>query len=103
MIANAQQVIASNGQKEIVVVRVRAVPGIGEPEILPDYDAEAVSRIVKGLIAGLSDPVANHVEVLIAVITHGRVVLACTIAQHRFRKAPVSAAGDEAATVDPDA
>jgi hypothetical protein len=101
MIANAQQVVFRIGEKEIVVIGVWAVPRIREPEVLPYNYAVAIGSFVEGVVAGLSHPVTNHVEVLVAVIAHGGFVFARAIAEHRFGKSPVAAAGNESASVDP--
>ena len=87
----------------VVVVGVGTVPGIGQPEILPHHDAVAVAGFVEGVVADLPHPVADHVEVHVAVVAHGGVVLAGAVAQHGFAEAPVAAAGNEAAAVDPHA
>ena len=86
-----------------VVIGDWAVPWVGEPEVLPDHDAVAVACFVKCVVADLADPVADHGEVHLAVVAHRGVVLASAIAQHRFAEAPVAAARDEAAAIDPDA
>ena len=102
MIANAQQVVSRVREEQVVIVRVGPVPRIRQPEILPHHHAVAIGCVVERLIAGLPDPVANHVEVFVAMIAQGRVVFTRAIAQHRLGKSPVSAARDEPPPVDPD-
>src|SRR5215831_7087697 len=101
MIANAQQVILRIYEEEIIIVRIGPVPGIREPEILPDHYSEAIGSVVECLVAHLADPVANHVEVLVLMEAQRSVVLARAIPQHRLGKSPVSPPRDEAASVDP--
>src|SRR6185437_15082834 len=68
MIADAQKVVLRICEEQFVIVRVGTIPGIGKPEILPNYHAIAVRRIVESLIVGLPNPIADHVEVFVAVI-----------------------------------
>src|ERR1035438_7996117 len=88
-------------QEHGIVVGVGAIPGIGEPEILPDDDAVAVAGFVELVLADLAHPVADHVEIHFRVIAHGGVVFAGAVAQHAFAEAPTAALGNEAAAVDP--
>src|ERR1700679_1539069 len=100
VVANAQQKISHVTHEEGVVIGDGTVPGISEPEVLPDHNAMPIAGLVKSLVADLSNPVADHGEVHLAVIAHACVVLTSAIAQHRFREAPVAPATDEAASID---
>ena len=101
MVADLQNVIPRVAQEQIVIVGVGAVGRICQPEVLPHHDAVLVARVVESLVAGETHPVPNHGEVLVALVAHGNVVLAGAVAQHGFRKAPVSAAGDKTPAIDP--
>ena len=100
VVADAEEVILRVGEEEIVVVGVGAVPGIGEPEVLPDHNTIVIGGVIEGFVAGLADPVADHVEVLVAVVTHSGFVFASTIAEHGLGKAPIASVSDESAAVD---
>jgi hypothetical protein len=102
VIADAQDEIFHVLQKEIVIVRLGTVPGIGKPEVLPDYDSVPIAGFVKGIVADLADPVANHGEVHFAVVADRDIVFAGAIAEHRLAKAPVAATRNESPTIDPD-
>ena len=92
MISDAQHEVFHVLQEELVVVWFRAVPRIGQPEVLPHHDSMTIAGFVKRLIADLTDPVANHREIHLAVIAHGDIVFTCTIAKHRLAESPVAAA-----------
>ena len=64
-----------------LVVGIRAVHRIGQPEILPHHDAVLVAGIVELVVAGLPHPVADHGEVHVLVVAHGHVVFARAVAQ----------------------
>src|ERR1039457_1859141 len=101
MAAYAEHVVLNVAQEHGIVVGIGAIPGIGQPEILPDDDAVAVAGFVELVLADLAHPVADHVEIHFRVIAHGGVVFAGAVAQHAFAEAPTAALGNEAAAVDP--
>ena len=86
--ADAADVVASIREKHCVVFGNRTVPRIGQPEVLPHDDAMAIAGLIKGIVADLADPVADHGEVHLAVVTDGGVVLAGAVAQLRLRQTP---------------
>src|SRR6185312_5172103 len=83
MAANALNKVPRVREEHGVVFRNGTVPGIGQPEILPDDDAVTVAGFVEGVVADLADPIANHREVHFAVITHRGVIFARAITKHR--------------------
>src|ERR1019366_2442407 len=101
MAADAQHVIGDVVQEHGAVVGVGAIPGIGQPEILPHDDPVAIAGFVELLLADLAHPVADHVEVHFGVIAHGGVVFAGAVAQHALAEAPTATLGNETAAVDP--
>ena len=103
MIPDAKNQVIRVLQEEVVVIRFGAVPGIGKPEVLPHYNAMTVAGFIKGFIADLADPVADHGEIHLAVVADRGVVFARTVAKHGFAESPVAATRDESASVDPDA
>src|SRR6201998_2047509 len=103
MIPDAQDKVVHVLQEELIVVWFRAVPRIGQPEVLPNHNPMAIAGFVKCVIADLADPVANHGEIHLTVIAHGGIVFARTIAQHRFAESHITPARDESAANDPDA
>src|ERR1019366_4296052 len=101
MAAYAEHVVLNVAQEHGIIVGIGAIPGIGQPEILPDDDAVAVAGFVELVLADLAHPVADHVEIHFRVIAHGGVIFAGAVAQHAFAEAPTAALGNEAAAVDP--
>src|ERR1039458_5753581 len=99
--ADAQHVVLDVGEEHGIVVGIGAIPGIGQPEILPHDDAVAVAGFVELVLADLAHPVADHVEIHFRVIAHGGVVFAGAVAQHALAEAPTAALGNESAAVDP--
>jgi len=93
MVADAQNHVLDVAQEHVVVVGIGAIQRVGEPEILPHDDAKLVAGLEELVVADLPDPVADHGEVHVAVVAHGGVVLAGTVAQHGLAKAPVPATG----------
>ncbi len=83
-----------------LVVGVGPVPWVGEPEVLPYHDAVFVASVVEFLVANLPHPVADNVEVHVAVVAHGGVVLASAIAQVSLGEPPVAAQWVHALAVD---
>ena len=81
MTAYAAQIVRGVIQEEGVIIGVGAVSRVGQPEVLPHHNAVAVARLIKFLVAGLAYPVAYHVTVHVAVVTHGHVVLAATVVE----------------------
>src|ERR1700733_3720991 len=102
MISNAQHRVLYISQEQIIVIGIGAVPGIGEPEILPYQNAVTVAGFVEFVVADLPYPISNHVEIHLAVVTQGAVIFASTVAQHRLAKSPIAAASDKAPAVDED-
>ena len=100
MLAHAQGVVACVGKEHVLILRVWSVAGVGEPEVLPHHDAIFVASLVELLVAGHAHPVANHVEVHVAVVTHGDVILAASVEQVLLAEAPVAAERNEAFAVD---
>ncbi len=101
MAADTPNVILCIRQEHGVVIRDGTVPRVRQPEVLPYHHAMAIARLVESLVADLADPVANHRKVHLTVVSHCAVIFTRPIAQHRFTEAPVAAARDEAAAVDP--
>src|SRR5580658_3365196 len=101
VVANAQDKVLQIVEEERIVERLRPIPWVGEPEILPHHYAVPVAGFKECIIAHLPNPVADHCEVHVTVVAHGRIVLARTVAQHRLAESPVAAAPDEAPSVDP--
>jgi len=89
-IANAEHCVLRVAQEQIVVIRVRTVPGIRKPEILPYDDAVPVAGFIKSGVPDLPHPVADHIEVHFAVVAQGSVIFARAVAQHRFAESPVA-------------
>ena len=83
-----------------LVVGIRSVGRVGKPEVLPHHDAILVASVIKLLVAGHSHPVANHIEVHVAVQAHGNVVFPLAIVEVRLRESPVSAERHDASPVD---
>ena len=90
MASDTPHVVFGIAQEEHVVVRVRTVGRVGKPEVLPYHDTVSVARLVESLVAHLSYPVANHVEVHVAMIPHGDVVLTGAVEQVMLVESPVS-------------
>ena len=87
-------------EEHLLVFRIGAVVGICQPEVLPYHDAMTVAGLVEFLVAYLSHPVAHHVQVHVAVVAQGDVVVAGRIVEVYLTEPPVAAVGDEAPTVD---
>ena len=68
MIANAENVVLCIPQKQIIVIGVRAISWIREPEVLPYNDAIPIGSFIECFVARLPNPVADHVEMLVTVI-----------------------------------
>ena len=91
MAAYPRHPVAGICKEHRFVVRIRSVGRIGQPEILPDHYAVAVAGIVESLVRSLSDPVADHIEILQPVIADSDVVLFRAVVQVLLGEAPVSA------------
>jgi hypothetical protein len=102
MVANLAREVLDVPQEQGVVIRIRAIPGIGEPKVLPDHDPIAITSVKESIVAHLADPIADHREVHVAVISHSGVEFARAISQHRFAEAPISAARDKAPAIYPN-
>ena len=61
-----------------------------------------VACLIKLLITRLSDPVSDHGEVHVTVITHGNIILPCPVVQVILTESPVAAQWDKPPTVDKD-
>ena len=102
MLTDAKHVVAGIFQEHRVVVGIRSIDGVGEPEILPNHDAVAVASLVKFAVARLSDPISDAIQVHFAMVAHRRVVFATAIAKVVLRKAPVAAEWHESLSVHED-
>ena len=98
--ADAADIVFGIGHEETVVIRVGAVPGVGEPEVLPEQQTMAVAGFIEFAVAGLSYPVAYHIEVHLLVIPHRTVVLSASVAEVGLGETPVAAQRNHTAVVD---
>ena len=79
--------------------RIRSVPGVGQPEILPDHYAVTVAGVVEGLVVRHANPVADHGEIHVGMVANGNIVLAVPILQKVLRISPVAAKSNESPAV----
>ena len=100
MPADQAHIIPGIVKEHHVIVGIRAVRRIGKPEILPDYNSVLVARIVELLVAGLPDPVADHVQIHFLVKTDRSVIFIGAVAEIVFAESPVATFREEAAAVD---
>ena len=89
--------------KEFLVVGIRPVGRVRQPEVLPDEDAVAVGGLVEFFVADHAYPVADEVKVLVAMELHSGLIISGMESEITLAESPVSAAAHEAAAVDPDA
>ena len=97
--ADAHDIVAGYGGEEPRVGGVRPVDGIGQPEVLPYHDAQAVGRVVEGACSGLAHPVAYHIEAHVAVVGYGVGVFPAAVGERGLAEAPAAAARGDAHTV----
>ena len=100
MVAYAFHVVVGVAQEHVLVERVGTVSRVGEPEVLPHHYAVSVTGFVELLVACLSHPVAYHVEVHVAVVSHRNVIFASAVAQVVLAESPVAAQRYEPSAVD---
>ena len=100
MLPDFQHHVAGVLHEEFVVVRVGAVGRISQPEVLENHHTIAVASLVELAVANLSHPVADAVQMHVAMIAHGCVIFAATIAEVVLRESPVAAHWHEAHTID---
>ena len=62
----------------------------------------SVAGFVEFVVADLPHPIADHVEVHLAVIAQSGIIFARTVAQHRFAESPIASASDKTPAVDED-
>ena len=91
MRTHATGIVLSILQEKHIVIRIRSISGISQPEILPDHDTMTVAGFIESLIAHLTYPVAYHREVHIPMIPHGDIVFTRAIKQIVFVETPVAA------------
>ena len=83
-----------------LVIRVRAVPRIGKPEVLPDHQAVTVAGFVKLLVADLAHPVAYHIAMHVLMVCYRNVVFALPVSQIALGEAPVASKRVNPDTID---
>ena len=100
MVADAPYILLRDFLEEAWIIRIGTVPRVGQPEILPDHDAVAVTGLVELLVTGHSDPVADDGEIHVGMVGDRYIVFASAIVEEHFGESPIAAEADEAAAVD---
>ena len=98
--ADATDDVARVLHEHRLVVGIGSVPGVGQPEVLPDHDAILVAGVIELTVANLSDPVADHVHIHVAVVAHVGIVFASAVSQVGLREPPVAAQRIHAHAID---
>ena len=75
MTADTAQIILCIAQEQHIVVRIRSVGRVSQPEVLPYHDTMLIASLVESLVANLSYPVTNHGAVHLLVIPYSNIVL----------------------------
>ena len=75
MLAYAAHIVLCIVEEHALVVGVGSVGGIGEPEVLPEQDAEGVADVVELVVTCLPHPVADHGAIHVFVVGDGSLVV----------------------------
>ena len=67
MVAEADDLVADVGDVGVEIGWVGAVAGVGLEELVPEEDAVFVTEVVEVLAGALADPVADDVEMGVAI------------------------------------
>ena len=100
MTADELDIVFGICDEHILIVRIRTVGRIGQPEVLPYKDTVFVACVVELFVTRLAHPVAYHIEIHLLMIRDRLVVFIGTIAEEIFAEAPVAALREEAVAVD---
>ena len=90
MTTDSTQVVLCITEEKHVIIRIRSISRISQPEVLPDHDAMTVAGLIETLVTNLSHPVANHRTVHILMITHGDIILTRAVQQIMLIESPVT-------------
>src|SRR5665213_322195 len=77
--------------KHLRMIRVGAIGRIGQPEILPNYNAIFIARVKEFIIAYLAYPITNHGKIHFFVVANRNIIFAPTVTKHVFAETPVAA------------
>ena len=75
MRTHATGIVLSILQEKHIVIRIRSISRISQPEVLPYHDTMLIASLVESLVANLSYPVTNHGAVHLLVIPYSNIVL----------------------------
>ena len=87
-------------KEHALIVRIRAVGGVRQPEVLPNHHPVAVAAIVELFVADLPYPVPYHVEMHLAVVVKSYVVIPGSEHQVLLGEAPVTTLRDKPAAIN---
>ena len=102
MIAEAQDGVARVVEKQRWILGLDVVVLRGFPEVVPHHQSVFVREIVEGLLGVLADPVADDVQVSVAMQPEKRLQMLAGDAFARIVHAPITAAAGDAHAVDFD-
>ena len=102
MAADAGDVIGRVLQEHLVVIRIRSVPWVSQPEVLPDHDTILIACLIQFLITNLTYPVANHIVVHLLMVANGSIVFTSTVVEVGLRESPVTTQWVQSLAIDVD-
>ena len=100
VVADSLHIVLGIVQEHLRIVRIRTVPRVRKPEVLPDHYSVPVAGLIEFLIADLAHPVAYDGEIHICVVCHSGIILASAVVEVGLAEAPVSSETDEAPSID---
>ena len=77
MVPDASDHVFGILHEHVGVYGIGTVPGIGQPEILPDHDPVPVAGLVKFIVPDLSYPVSDHGKIHVGMIRDSVVFPPC--------------------------
>src|SRR5664280_2502629 len=100
MVADTQDYISCIIDEHLGIFRIGTISGVCKAKILPDHNSMTVTSFKKLIISSLSDPVSDHIEVHIGMISDSNIIFTSAVLKIRFRKTPVSTTCYKTSPVD---
>ena len=102
MITYFSEIIFCVCNKHLFIERIRSVIRVGKPEVLPYHHSVSVAGFIEFLVTCHSDPVTDHGEIHICMISYSNVIFTSTVVDIDFRESPVTSVGYEPSSIDED-